>query len=551
MKRALFCATALALLLPAPALADRFAIGLERGASADAVAARVARATGGSVARLTPFALVLRARSASGVDALSGVSYVERLDRSRRLAFSPNDPLVKKQWYLGAIRAFDAFEGWPVRPALPHVKVAVIDSGIDGSHPEFDHRIAGARSFVDNYPRRDAIGHGTFVAGVMGAALNNSTGIAGIAFPSKLLVAKVVRDDGAISPEAEARAIKWAVDEGAQVINLSLAALRDPTDRRNDFYSPLEASAIDYAVRNGVVVVAAVGNGDGAPTIPWRFASYPAALPHVIGVGAATRDGAVPEFSNRDAVYTDLTAPGVEIVSTVPRWPGSKPACADEIGYSIASCGPDHFRRGEGTSFAAAQVSSAAALLLAERPGLAPEQVGAILERSAGDLDESSGCKRCTTGRDESSGWGVLNIAAALTAAAGTGSPPVDDYEPNDDVGTRAATIVGRYRKIEATLDYWDDATDIYRVFLRRGQRLDMRLDFPSGMAATLALWQPGTKRLTPAHYAPPRKPLRETAATAVAKELTYRARTRGWHFVQVKASEARTGFYALDLFKS
>ncbi|MDQ3992967.1 MAG: S8 family serine peptidase [Actinomycetota bacterium] len=542
MSRALAVAFILTLALPAPALAGRWAVGLERGARKDAVAARVARATGGQVSTLAPFALVVQARSARGVASLRGVSFVERLDRSRRLAFTPTDPLLKRQWYVGAIRAFDA---WPQRPSLFTTKVAIIDSGIDASHPELENRIADARSFVDNEPRKDSFGHGTFVAGIISAGLNNGSGIAGIAFSSRLLVAKVVRADGTISPEHEARAIRWAVDAGAQVINLSLAALRDPLDGRNDLYSPLEASAIEYAVRRGVVVVAAVGNGDGAPRLPWRYASYPAALPHVIGVGAMARDGSVPDFSNRDPVYTDLAAPGEQIFSTVPRALAGEKPCPDD-GYSW--CGREELRRGEGTSFAAAQVSAAAALVLAERPTLAPEQVRALLERNAADLTPASGCKRCRAGRDELSGWGLVDVAAAVRMSGA--APPVDDLEPNDYPGSRAAAILGRSSTIHATIDYWDDPTDVYRVFLRKRQRLFMKVEGLSASSASLAVWQPGIRKIAPRLFVPPGKPLRRVAITRSARRLPIRAGKRGWHFVEVKAEFPAFSQYTLTLSK-
>ena len=191
-----------------------------------------------------------------------------------------------------------------------------------------------------------------------------------MAFPAQLLIAKVVAANGSISTTAESRAIHWAVDNGARVINLSLGGLRDPFQPRLDLYSPLEQDAVDYAVRKGAVVVAAVGNGDDAPGEPWPYASYPAALPHVLGVSALTESGAVPAFSDRDAIYNDVSAPGADILSTFPRALTAKfPACTDQ-GYS--DCGDPDYRRGEGTSFAAPQVSAAAALLLAARPSLTP-----------------------------------------------------------------------------------------------------------------------------------------------------------------------------------
>jgi subtilisin family serine protease len=543
--RTLLAAAAIALVLAAPAAGGRFAIGLQRGASPEAVAARVETATGGSVTRLTPFALVLDGPTVPGAAELAGVSYVERIKRSRHLAFTANDPYVKKQWYLGTIHAFDTWPVWPIRPALPSVKVAVIDSGIDGTHPDLAGRIDDAVSYVDKSPRTDSIGHGTFVAGLIAAEVNNATGIAGVGFPARLLVAKVVHADGTISPDDEAQAIRWAVDHGAQAINLSLAALRDPEDSTSDQYSQLEAGAIDYAVSRGVVVVAAVGNGDGAPRIPWRYASYPAALPHVVGVGAVARDGSVPDFSNRDLLYNDLTAPGTDILSTVPRdAPGDRPACA---GYSM--CGPDDLRRGEGTSFAAAQVSAAAAILLAQRPTLAPDQVATLLERSASDMTPDSGCKRCIIGRDDLSGWGELDVTSALRMAGG--ELLSDAYEPNDDAGTRGFTVKGRSRDLHATLDAWDDPTDVYRVFLDAGQSLSLRLDGRS-VASSLSLWRPGTRSLVPPLVLAPGKPLvRRSVAVGASKSARFRAHTRGWYFVALEAAAGSSGAYTLSLTKA
>src|SRR5262249_41162136 len=140
-------------------------------------------------------------------------------------------------------------------------------------------------SFVGGDPCTDTEGHGTFVTGIIAANLDNQ-GIVGIAYSAQLLIAKVVRSDGTIPLQAEADAIRWATDSGARVINLSLGGVRDPAFPTRDTYSPLEASAVAYAVSKGVLLVAAVGNGDEAYSQPWPYASYPAALPHVVGVGA-------------------------------------------------------------------------------------------------------------------------------------------------------------------------------------------------------------------------------------------------------------------------
>ena len=141
----------------------------------------------------------------------------------------------------------------------------MIDSGIDGTHPEFAGRVVAARSFVGGSPYRDDQGHGTFVAGEIAANPFNGSGIAGLAFNARLLIAKVVEPDGSVSLKAEVAAIRWAVDNGARVINLSLGGVRDPLDPALDTYSPLEQAAIEYAYSKGVVVVAAVGQRAAVP----------------------------------------------------------------------------------------------------------------------------------------------------------------------------------------------------------------------------------------------------------------------------------------------
>jgi stage II sporulation protein D len=459
-------------------------------------------------------------------------------------AFVPGDPLAAQQWYLARDHAFDF---WPVPPDLQPVLVGVVDTGIDLAHPEFAGKIALARSFVGGSVD-DEIGHGTFVAGEIAAALGNGQGIAGIAFPAKLIVAKVVGTDGTIDPGIEARAIRWEVDHGAKVINLSLGAVRDPVDPTVDTFSAVEAAAVQYATSHGVLVVAAVGNGDDSPSTPWPYASYPAALPHVLGVGALAQDGSVPSFSNRDAVFTDLAAPGVGILSTFPRsLTAQRPSCVDQ-GYS--DCGTSDYRAGEGTSFAVPQVSAAAALLLAVHPGLTPDQLAAILERSADDVSPANGCPHCLVGRDSLSGWGSLDIAAALGALSGP-LPVPDRLEPNDDAGALAPKLWGRTAIVRATTDYWDDPVDVYAVRVAPGQRVSVTLHGPGITGLQLALWKPGTKhvegkpQLLQAHRA------FESLHAGPNQSFRYRATAGGWYDVEVKVTAPGGGAYTLRIVKT
>jgi hypothetical protein len=321
------------------------------------------------------------------------------------------------------------------------------------------------------------------------------------------------------------------------VINLSFGGLRDPVQPRRDMYSPLEAEAIAYAVAHGVVVVAAVGNGDQSPSEPWHFASYPAALPHVLGVSAFAQDGSVPDFSNRDAVFNDVSAPGAGILSTLPRQLTSQFAGCAEQGYS--TCGPEDFRVAEGTSFAAPQVAAAAAMLLSVDPALTPDQVTEILERTATDATGGNGCRQCRFGRDAYTGWGRLNVAAALASLQGT-LPPPDDYEPNDDAGRSAWPLTGRTGSVRATVDFWDDQTDVYRIPIRRGEKLYAVLSGPTGTDTVLALWKPETTAVDDLRLQALR--VRLSSRPGYVERLSYRALRTGTYYLQVKVQVAAGG---------
>jgi subtilisin family serine protease len=459
-------------------------------------------------------------------------------------AFAPADPLAAKQWYLADDHAFDAWATPP--PDLVPVRVAIVDSGVDGTLPDFAGRIAESKSFVGGSPLVDTEGHGTFVAGEIAANLDTQ-GIAGIAYTSQLLIAKVVKPDGTIPLEAEAAAIRWAADQGARVINLSLGGVRDPVHRERDTYSPAEAAAVAYAYGKGALLVAAVGNGDEAFAQPWPYASYPAALPHVIGVSALTRSGGVPDFSNRDAVYNDISAPGQGIFSTFPlAMTALRVGCVDQ-GYS--DCGTDEYRNPEGTSFAAPQVSAAAAVLFAVSPQLTNGQVAALLEHTAVDVNAATGCSRCALLRDPLSGWGRLDVAKAVEALAGP-IPPPDRYETNDDAGTQARTMWGKQVTIDATVDYYDDQIDVYRVALSGGEKVDAKLVGGwSGANVSLVLWKPGTRRVEDLRAQKLR--VAQSTAPGSTQRLTFTAPGRGWYYVEVKVTAPGSGPYTLTLSKT
>jgi subtilisin family serine protease len=438
------------------------------------------------------------------------------------------DPLLASEWYLTAIHAFDF---WPTpAPPLTPIRVAVLDSGIDGSHPDFQGRVAAARSFVGGSPFVDQIGHGTMVAGEILAATGGHPDEQ-LASPVELLIGKIVTGDGTIDVDAEAAAIRWAADNGARVINLSFGARRDPHNPARDQYSQTEDAAVQYAYRRGALVVASTGNCEDV--CPYRFADYPAALDHVLAVSAFGEDGATPAWSNRDSRRNDLAAPGVGIVSTYPL-ALSIPGCA-ERGYSVCAADPD-YRQGDGTSFAAPLASAAAALLLALQPTLTPNQVMSILERASDATAAHS--------HSPQAGYGHLDLARALQAL--TRPLPQANSPAGLAASTGAYRFSGSRNAVRATLDYFDDPLDIYSIHARRGDLITATVSGPTTASIRLTMLAPDVSDV--------RTPSRRQLATSVVARapraakvsFAYQARLTGWYTLSVRAVSPVSGNYAL-----
>jgi hypothetical protein len=266
----------------------------------------------------------------------------------------------------------------------------------------------------------------------------------------------------------------------------------------------------------------------------------------VLGVSALARNGSVPAFSNRDKIFNDIAAPGEGIISTFPlALTAESKECAEQ-GYS--TCGTPDFRLGEGTSFAAPQVSAAAAVLLSLRPGLRPEQVTALLTQSARDVNATNGCQACPFRRDKLSGWGRLDVMAAIRGLAGP-MPPADRLEPNDDAGAGAMRLWGPTSRLEATLDYWDDQNDVYAIRLRRGQPVYVSVRGPAGEDTNLILWRPGTRHVD--DLGSVRRIARQAARPGGREYLSFRATRTGLHYVQVKLASRGEGRYRLVVIKA
>jgi subtilisin family serine protease len=333
----------------------------------------------------------------SALEALRQLPFVEsaELDVRGSLAAPPDDPYFPQQWNMlnqgqpvgGAtgVSGADirAVEAWEMSTGADPVIVATLDSGTY-PHSEFSSRLLSGRNMATGTSDTSDVcgGHGTRVAGIIAAAGDNGVGVAGINWTARILPI-VVSDPCSVSQTTTAEAVIWAVDNGAQVINLSLQ-FSSGTELLHD--------AIKYAADQDVVLVAAAGNSSSSIAYPGRW-------PETIAVGAITNTD--QRWSNSGVgEQLDLVAPGADVIST-----------AMFNTYSSAS----------GTSFAAPHVAGAAALMRSLKPELTRDQIREILLSSARDLS--------LVGYDTATGWGCLDLYAALLMT----TPPEPSADINGD----------------------------------------------------------------------------------------------------------------------
>lgn len=362
----------------------------------------------------------------------------------RALVVPPDDPDFLLQWNLDTI---DIQQAWDRADPRTDLVIAMIDSGLDLSHPDLINNLwqnpgdlsadgidddqngyiddlrgwdfiggqfciltsddeclcqqdqpGGSDNPGDNEPQDD-FGHGSHVSGIVAAEGNNGIGISGILWKARLMPLKIIDRNGCGSAADEIQAIHYAIKNGAKIINASFGAPGP---------SQFEHDAIAAANAAGILFVAAAGNdGESNDVMPIFPASYD--LPNVISVGASDQDDRLSKFSNFSRSRVDLTAPGEGIRSTVPfsGCPAALNLCSTS-GYEVLS----------GTSMSAPHVTGSAGLLLVEDPTLLPSELKAILSLTV-DPQESLKGRIASAGRLNANSALIRDPSSGLTGGGG------------------------------------------------------------------------------------------------------------------------------------
>ncbi len=260
-----------------------------------------------------------------------------------------------KQWAIPKIMVPQA---WEVTSGEASIVIAVLDTGIDEEHEDLAGKVIAKVNFTDSPTINDMYGHGTHIAGIIAATANNDVGIAGVAHNCRLMNVKVANDEGRFDNSAAAKGVQWAVEHGANVINMSLVSTEPSRELEQ---------AINYAWSQGAVVIAAAGNFMGTKVV------YPAYYSDCIAVAATDTNDCVASWSSQGD-WVDVAAPGVDIYSTLPD---------------------NRYDSKSGTSMAAAHVSGLSGLLFALRSdknhnGFLNDEVRVAIESGCDELGIST-----------------------------------------------------------------------------------------------------------------------------------------------------------------
>ncbi|MBV6457752.1 MAG: hypothetical protein HONBIEJF_00871 [Fimbriimonadaceae bacterium] len=316
-------------------------------------------------------------KMAADINKLDGVELAE-IDGIGGVALVPNDATISNCWGLnntgqtgGTVDAdIDAYEAWDRFVGTNNIILAVVDTGIDGNHPEMaGKQVAGWNTNANNSNTFDNYGHGTHVAGTAGANTNNAIGLGGVSWGVQLMPIRVLNNSGGGTEAQCGDGMVWAADHGANICTMSLQYYTGSTYFRN---------CVDYAFNKGVLLIAANGNNAGN-TIAW-----PAKFTNCYGVGATTHRDLIAGFSNYGP-ECDVSAPGENVWSCIPN-----------NGYAYYS----------GTSMATPHTSGLASLLWSYDRGMKNTEVFAAIKSTAEDKGNA--------GWDQWFGQGRINAKLAL-----------------------------------------------------------------------------------------------------------------------------------------
>lgn len=335
----------------------------------------------------------------------------------------PDDSMFNQQHHLQMIRAT---QGWAYVRENRDITIALLDTGVDATHPDLkDNLIQGENILDSDQPPSDDNGHGTKVAGILGAVGNNKQGISGVVWRTRMMPIKILDQNGVGDDFTVGKGIRRAVDRGAKILLMPLGLPQ---------YSQHLREAIDYAKSKNVLVVAATGN-EGARI------NYPASFPYVLAVGAVNQQQKPLAYANVGPEM-DVVAPGNRILTTAPGG-----------GYTEV----------EGTSMAAPQVAGLAALIWKQHPQWTVEQVKSHIRATARDLDKP--------GWDLKTGYGIIDLEKAL----GTVNPIHDALEPNNTRNQAATTSIEGEWNAQLTPA---DRIDWYRLDSPYPGRITMQVKF-------------------------------------------------------------------------
>ncbi|HSE96301.1 MAG TPA: S8 family serine peptidase, partial [Methylomirabilota bacterium] len=361
-----------------------------------------------------------------------------------------NDPYFSSQYHLSRIFAPQA---WDETVGGPEVVIAVLDTGIDAAHPDLAGKlVAGYNFYSNNTNTADVHGHGTKVAGAAAATGNNGVGVTGVSWQGRIMPIRVTDASGYAYYSTIANGLTWAVDHGAQVMNISIGGVAA---------SSSITSAAQYVTQRGGVVVAGAGNCgcvDGTPDNAY-----------ILSVSATDSADNLASWSSRGN-YVDLAAPGASIWTTVAGG-----------GYGAVS----------GTSFSSPVTAGMVALVMSANPDLNPAEIETLLQLNADDLG--------TAGWDQSYGHGRIN-AYRTVAAAVASIPPPDTTAPSATI-----TSPSGGSSVSGTVTVAVSASDNTGV-----SRVDLYVDgalygtdttAPHGFAWDTTVTGTGTRRLTAKAY--------------------------------------------------